>query len=456
MVRSKFILFFLFFFCVIKAQDTSGEQGRTIDSLRNEIGIGKHDTIQIGSCLLMGGVYFGPNPDSANFYWSKAKTMVEIALSKKTNALVRKRLLAMQAEATNNVGLIKNNLGDVEGAIQDYYKALKIYEQIGDKIGVLSLLSNIGVMYYGQKDYNKAEENYLKSVKIAESINDSMGLASCYNFLGYIYMERYQYEKGLEVFQKALSYTNKEELLRISYIYNDMGIIYYRKKEYETSLENYQKSLEIRKKINDKNGIGDSYKNIGTLFVAKKEYSAAKTFLDKALVLAQEVGYPVLIQQTADQLRNIYLIEKDYKKAYDMYELFVHMKDSIFNQQTKRTSIKSQVKYEYEKKEIELKAVSKAEKEKIELKAAEDKKRQDIVIYAALFGLLGVLIFSFFIYRSLQQNKKKNIIIAHQKAMVEEKQKEVMDSIYYAKRIQTTLLPSEKYIDRSLKDLNKE
>jgi hypothetical protein len=38
--------------------------------------------------------------------------------------------------------------------------------------------------------------------------------------------------------------------------------------------------------------------------------------------------------------------------------------------------------------------------------------------------------------------------------LVEEKQKEILDSINYAKRIQMALLPNEKYIDKSLNRLN--
>lgn len=40
------------------------------------------------------------------------------------------------------------------------------------------------------------------------------------------------------------------------------------------------------------------------------------------------------------------------------------------------------------------------------------------------------------------------------KGKTEEKQKEILDSIRYAKRIQHTLLPSEKYVERNLKRLN--
>jgi hypothetical protein len=43
------------------------------------------------------------------------------------------------------------------------------------------------------------------------------------------------------------------------------------------------------------------------------------------------------------------------------------------------------------------------------------------------------------------------VIISRQKEIVEEKQKEVLDSIRYAKRIQNSLLPTDRYIDKVLK-----
>jgi uncharacterized membrane protein (DUF106 family) len=55
-------------------------------------------------------------------------------------------------------------------------------------------------------------------------------------------------------------------------------------------------------------------------------------------------------------------------------------------------------------------------------------------------------------------NKQKKIIEV-QKTQVDaafeklhEKNKEVLDSIHYAKRIQSALMPNEKYIDRKLQE----
>jgi len=49
-----------------------------------------------------------------------------------------------------------------------------------------------------------------------------------------------------------------------------------------------------------------------------------------------------------------------------------------------------------------------------------------------------------------QQAKRQNEIISHQKELVEMKQKEIIDSINYAGRIQKSLLTPEAYINKIL------
>lgn len=55
-----------------------------------------------------------------------------------------------------------------------------------------------------------------------------------------------------------------------------------------------------------------------------------------------------------------------------------------------------------------------------------------------------------------QKVKERTAEVVAQKELVETKQKEILDSIRYAKRIQMALLPSDKYIDRVLKLFKKE
>jgi len=63
-------------------------------------------------------------------------------------------------------------------------------------------------------------------------------------------------------------------------------------------------------------------------------------------------------------------------------------------------------------------------------------------------------------YKSAKQKSRDNILLAEKNLIIEEhrsvlelKNKEILDSIKYAKRIQMAILPNEKYIERNLKEL---
>ena len=100
-------------------------------------------------------------------------------------------------------------------------------------------------------------------------------------------------------------------------------------------------------------------------------------------------------------------------------------------------------------------AATQLEQEKKEAIAQAESKKQQIIIWSICAILVLVFVFAVFVYRSFLQKQKINIEITQQKHMIEEKQKEILDSIHYAKRIQTALLTSERYIDKNLNKLTK-
>jgi hypothetical protein len=177
--------------------------------------------------------------------------------------------------------------------------------------------------------------------------------------------------------------------------------------------------------------------------------------------MSKELGYPELIRRSALSLKQIYKSTGRYGLALENYELHIKMRDSINNESTRKASIKSQLKYEYEKqaaadsvahaKETEVKNAELAQHQ-AEIKA---KKNQQY----ALFGGLGlVMIFAGFMFNRFKVTQKQKGIIEQQKEIVEEqkklvdeKQKEVLDSIRYAKRIQMAQIPSDRQVSLILK-----
>ncbi|HWY33822.1 MAG TPA: hypothetical protein VNX68_04205 [Nitrosopumilaceae archaeon] len=134
--------------------------------------------------------------------------------------------------------------------------------------------------------------------------------------------------------------------------------------------------------------------------------------------------------------------------------------DSIFNSENSKQLGDLKTKFEVEKKEAELKVKSEAEQDKLKAIALEESKRQQVLIYTVAGILLVVIVFFLFLYKRFHITQKQKKLIEKQKVFVDEayhqlheKNKEVMDSIHYAKRIQRALITSEKYISNQLNRL---
>ncbi|MGZ3867342.1 MAG: hypothetical protein ACXVC2_12570, partial [Bacteroidia bacterium] len=113
---------------------------------------------------------------------------------------------------------------------------------------------------------------------------------------------------------------------------------------------------------------------------------------------------------------------------------------------------------EFEKKEL----AAKARQDQLNVINEEEKRQQQIVTFSVIGGLLLTLVFSVFMYRRFRLTRKQKVLIEEQKKMVDEayaqlheKNKEVMDSINYASRIQRALLPTDKAISLHISKLKK-
>ena len=118
-----------------------------------------------------------------------------------------------------------------------------------------------------------------------------------------------------------------------------------------------------------------------------------------------------------------------------------------------------EAKYQNEKKELEIQNLNKDKKLKqVELdRQLEETKRQNAqkIGFAIGFGLM--LILAIVVFRNYRQKKKDNLVISKQKQevefqkdLVEEKNKEIIDSINYAKRLQEAILPPKRIVQSYL------
>jgi len=431
--------------------------------------------------------------------WQKYNNDLLIATEKKLQdkltAAEEKLYTNYLASAYNNLGIIQYNLGNTKEAIEAYKKSIALFNATGNKINISSPYNNIALIYSQIGDYNQALYYFSQSQKIAETINDAKNIATCYNNIALIYSEQGDNTKALEYFTKSLKLNQKaKNTSGEALVLQNIASVYEQSGNCAKALPYIEKSYAIRKQQNDVPGMAECFNtfgrvykglnrmpealesfnecmrlneelklkdhtttaliNLGNIYLLMNDIPQALSYAKKAHQYSLELGYPGQVSNTAHLLYLIYKKQKQDGLALEMFMQQVAMNDSLNNLQARKTVLKSQLKYEYEKKAA-ADSVKVAEEKKVtQIKLKQDETQR----YFLYSGLALTIVFGSVMSNRFRVAKKQKNVIAEQKNIaekqkqfVDEKQKEIMDSIHYAKRIQTSLLPTEKYIQRIIK-----
>jgi serine phosphatase RsbU (regulator of sigma subunit) len=346
------------------------------------------------------------------------------------------------ASSLNNMGIVYWKQGSFVKALDSYFTALPIAEEINHKQLMALLYNNIGIIYKAQGNLIKGLNYYTKALKIREELNDKQGIAASLDNISIIYIEQKKFTLALEELHKSLTIlTELDDKEGMANVYNNIGLTFENQKDYKPALDYYLKSLALREEINDKRGISVSLINIGLIYLEQKNYPFARQYSTKCLEIAKETGALELCKDAYQALYEIAEKTGDTKLALDYFKNFINARDSLLSKENNEKSLRAEMNFEFEKKE----AVKKAEQEKKDEIQAEKNHKQTILIWAISGILILVLIFAVLIWRNNLQKQKAN-------QALDEKQKEILDSIQYAQRIQKAMLTSETYFDSHLKN----
>jgi len=367
------------------------------------------------------------------------------------------------ASILNNIGFLYNNKGQVKEALDYHSRSLKIREEIGDKQGIAGSLINIGAIYRNQGQVKECLTYYNRSLKIYEDTENKMGVATTLNNTAAIYSSQNKIKEALDYYNRSLKiYEEIGYQVGIAAALINIGSIYIDQGRVKEALAYHNRSLQIYKEMGYKKGIASCLSSIGNILNKQGNLKETLFYGQKSLSISQEIGSPFNIKKASNLLSKVYEKQGQGMKALEMYKLHITMKDSLHNKETKKASAQQQAKYEYEKK----KAVDDIENDKLLAIEQEEQEKQQILTVSITIGLALVTFFLIFVFNRLRITKKQKDVIEEQKIEVErqkevvevahdeleEKNQEIMDSIVYAKRIQSAILPPAKLVKEYLKE----
>jgi serine phosphatase RsbU (regulator of sigma subunit) len=404
-----------------------------------------------------------------------------------------------EALAINNAGYYYfNYTSRYDLALTHYLQSLKINEDYKNYNELITSYSNVGNTYLNKGDLNNALIYFQKALKLENKVTNKLLLLAPLNNIAQVYYHLNDTVKAIETLKSAFKVSSKSDnnFLKGSLLHNIGSLSYYTGDP--TGVQTLKKALALRLEIGDKKGtlqttlslagietnnknflmaekylddasklileypdlniVGLYYNDLGNYYEATNRKSLAIESLEKAVAIYKKNLENVDMVKALNNLINLYDSndEKYALKKLQAYELRQNIVKNLDKSAAQKLLMKQ--KYEEDLKVNETKF--KLEQQLKDEKNNAEKHKQQLILIIVCLALLVVVVFSFFIFRSLKVNKQKNKIISDQKIevekqkhLIEEKHKDITDSITYAHRIQSSLIPSQNELNKQYQKL---
>lgn len=342
----------------------------------------------------------------------------------------------------NSKGEALSAAGKLEKSFKVHMAALEVAESRSLTIKKAHSLNNIGLLFKKQKNYKSAREYIYKASIIYNSLNDTTGIVTTANNIGNCFYHTFIYDSAIIYYNKAIYYAGiTKNLIALGNGYTNIGHCYYYMDEFQKAKKFYYQGMQYRLKAGSPGDISDSYSNYAYMLNEEGNYSEAEKYYKEALALNKQVGNKERLGFVYSYISQMALAKKDYKSAYYYADTCRKYRDSILNDANVASLNELSQRFDTEKKQLQISQLSTEN----EFKKKEN-KLQKIFLIAVGLALMASLCLGIFVYKQYKAKNKANQIIGKQKELLEEKQKEIVDSITYAKHLQEAILPPLEYV----------
>lgn len=324
----------------------------------------------------------------------------------------------------------------LDSAIAYNIKAMETAKRLGDSLRVAYIHYNMGNMYLKSPDNSPALDHYMEARRIFEGLGKEDNLASIWNALGnYHALVDSNYAKGLEYYQQFLDYaTRVKDVQSLAHANNNIGYTYERMKDYKRSAHYYERALEYKKATGRPVEYIGAIESLGNIYRKMGEYGKAAEFLNS---IEDTVSYVNDFAEYIQYYKYQYFLNNDagdVEKALHYLQLKIAYEDSLEQEERRNKLLELQTEYDTEQKE-----------QKIEdLEQQNRLEKQQAWLLRIGLGLAALLVIVVGV--SYTQKRKANRELSDKNEIINDQKTKIVDSINYAKQIQSALTPEEAAI----------
>lgn len=458
-MKNIFLLIISLAFCL-----HTSAQNSEVDSLLN-IAENSNDSIKVEIYLDLAIAYRVLEPDVALKYVSNALKIAEINEN-----------YSGKAGALHVLGAVYTVLGDYEKAISNLLESLRTYELLGDSKGVANSSNSLGILYFNQEDYSNAKRYYSKALSLIDSSEFAMSTAVYKLNIGEVYQATGENEKALKLEKEAYEiFKQLGDINGMAYALGVQGKVSHQLGNQEKAIEFTKQALDYLIEGQDYLGAVEYLNFIVEIYLTNDNLITAEENAITALNIAQQINSLKWKIRSFDNLSNIFYRKGAYRLAYQYKDSVYIYENQLMDEEKQKQIANLRIIYESEQKEQENEIL------RIDKELKQKQITQQRILNLAIGIVLVILIiFAIITFRAknhkqrannqlkiqneeIRQQREEietqaerlktiNTDVTRKNQLIEEKNKNITDSINYAKRIQNALLPFPQRIGKELED----
>lgn len=363
-------------------------------------------------------------------------------------------------------------------------RGINISKEIGFKEG--ELVCHYNLAFFNTMTHGQTESKHLGTVPpITETIeslqNDSEMYSLGLNLLAFYHWFKGEYEKGFDVIFRAIKYAEEKQIAGRGWQYFALAVFYFDTKDFENSAINYQKALDLSMEIGNLYGSARSTNGLGTIAIMQNRTKDAIPHLKYAAEIYRELGHYSGLSRALNDLGLLEKVDKNYEQAISLLNESIELRKEIDHIQGLITSY-TELGETYLLMENYPLALEQFEKGLALALKAKTKQKQ-MRLYQLLYNTHKALNNTEFALKNFEQfyelktqllsdeaannikkiqtkferekseketeiERLKNVELKKANAIIEQKNKDITDSINYARRIQLSILPSDETLQK--------
>ena len=298
--------------------------------------------------------------------------------------------------------------GDLTKMLAFFQQSLTIAEKIHDTLCIAKATINIAMYYMDLKKYDESLALAKKAATLFEQLKDSLNWIKALSTIAAITSDLKHNDEAVQQYQQILQIATalKDKYSIVVTNYN-IGNIFYDKGLYKEALPHSLETLKYFSNTDDKMRIARTASVVARTYLHLNDPGHALPYAQQSLKAATEIKAKLQIQVADQVLADIYEAKGDPRNALKYFRLYKDVSDSIFNEAMLKKTATLEAKYEYDKKETQLKEAQ-AKKDALHRQTVRNKELQ---ISIAILVIVSLTALAFLLFRSRAAKQKTNQIL---------------------------------------------